>query len=414
MTDDTQVHDRIRDRIDMATTIEAILAAVEMDGAGPEQFHRVMVRFGLRHKLIEPIQSAWIYQAVQSTLELPDRFFIGHHFKLQEGVFATQLQRFTIQEHETGLRRSLDRLLQPANRLWKRAERLWSGHQRVTRSKYASLQGKQPRVSTSTTQEPSKGSKPSTAEGPRSTATETPITYSNEVAATETEVPDEDSSGRLKAERSIASDQTTERQAPAKKQESVETLNTEVPTPSKRTGKQPRSSPSNDTTADDVVTAEAGLQNPSKASMDEPAPNQSTKAGAVVGLEQEVKHQPQKASQDDQVPGSSSQDGAAAGAERDVEHEPDEASEAEPVEATGNETLAELKQGIARVTKRDKQLYLRQVEFEKEFCQLRQAKEKKTKDQVKLFNDVVEARMRLKQRRASMVKKLKETVASKA
>lgn len=64
-----------------------------MDGASQSQLHRVMFRFGVTHKLIDPPHRAWIHAAVLSELDLPDRFFIGHHFKLQESIFETSLKR---------------------------------------------------------------------------------------------------------------------------------------------------------------------------------------------------------------------------------------------------------------------------------------------------------------------------------
>ena len=379
LTDNTQVHDKVENRVNMATTVEAVFAAVQMDGAGQDQFHRVMARFGLQHKLLEPIQRAWIYQAVKSRMELPDRFFIGHHFKLQEGIFATQLKRFIIQEKEIGLRKRLDWLWKPANLLWKRVEGLWLGHPRRTRTKYGRLRRKQLPVSTPATQEPTEGFKP-LVEGPRPTATGTTITPSKNVATAETEMPDEDSPGRSKDERNVASDQTTEREAWAKKQEPVAESDTDKPTPSKRTKRQLRSSPSKDTTGDDVATTEAGLQDPNKASY--------------------------KASTDGLAPDLSGKYGAVADAELDVEHQLDEAFEAELIEAIEGESRKKMNLMKEKTKQMDAQFRMRQVEMENEFRQLRLARGTKTVDQKREFNELLEDRQRLKEHLQSINNKL--------
>lgn len=236
----------------MASTVEAIFAAVEMDGAGLEQLHKVMVRFGLQHKLVEPVQRAWIYHAVKSKLNLPDRFFIGHHLRLQEGIFETQVKRSTGQGEKT---RDHSRLLEGifenlmtrltarreeirsrgrAKRFWRRIKKSWGRIKCTSRKRVKKSWGRikwmlrKPRgnpeqklpanrqgpVRESATSSP-KIVKP-LAEGPPPTVTETIVAASKDVATSETDVLSKESLSRSEGDgRAAVPEKATDRDDPA-------------------------------------------------------------------------------------------------------------------------------------------------------------------------------------------------------
>ncbi|KAI3394988.1 hypothetical protein diail_1877 [Diaporthe ilicicola] len=117
--DECAIPSKVESRYNMASLVEAIFAAVHMDGASKSQLQKVMHRLGVGHKLLDPIHRTWIHNAVISQLNLPDRFFIGHQFRLQEAVFETSLKRTPLPEspppHLIGL----------AQGLWERFKRPW-------------------------------------------------------------------------------------------------------------------------------------------------------------------------------------------------------------------------------------------------------------------------------------------------
>jgi hypothetical protein len=111
----------------MATTIEALVAAVQMDGASQKEFLKVCARFGLQHKLLDPPERLWIHSPVESSLELPDGFFIGRHLKLQHVIFTTQLKRSSTWEKEREKEKEKEQfgLWRYANYFWRCTKRLW-------------------------------------------------------------------------------------------------------------------------------------------------------------------------------------------------------------------------------------------------------------------------------------------------
>lgn len=341
----------------MATTVEAIFAAVQMDGAGLEQFHKVMARFGLQHKLVEPVQRAWIYHAVKSKLSLPDRFFIGHHFRLQEGVFETQIKRSNAQREKT---RSRGR----SNSLWRRIKKSWTGiklmwlgpHGNHGKPEWILPAKRQRPVSESATRSP-KIVEP-LVEGPPPTVTGTTIAASKDVATSETNILSKESLRRFEGDRRAAARQgATDRDDPA---EATELSPPEVNTPSQPSKPQPQPVvPNEDTSADDSRTTASDSQDSNKASTDAPAPNPPAKDNAVSG------------------------------AEMDAERQPHEAPEAEPVEVTeAGDSPEKSKQLVKKLENRYKRLGAEVRKMELAFHELNLANKKKTPEQVREFNNL--------------------------
>ena len=291
LTDEPEVSKEIVKLYDMATTLEALAAAVYMDGASQEQCHKVYTRFGLQHRLLDPPERLWIWKMVRSRLNLPEKFFIGHHCKLQEGIFQTQLKHFPAQKkkNEAGL--------------WERAQWLWRRTKRL---------GQQT------------GSVDSLAERTQSAGTRTkdpPL----DVATSETEVIGEDSAGRCEdVEQTAAPERTADEMGLAKKREAEESTSaapertaderglakkreaeestSAAPTSSKPRRRRRRPAPSKeDTSTDDVGPAETGSENSSTASRNRPAPKTSSKDVAAAGVDMKVENQSHKTLEADLV-----------------------------------------------------------------------------------------------------------------
>lgn len=348
----------------MATTVEAVFAAVEMDGAGQEQLHKIMARFGVQHELLDPIQRAWIYKAVKSKLSLPDRFFIGHHFKLQQGIFDTQLLRHSIAQEEPGRVEkswtSIKHLCRSMRRIWLRPRKTPS----EPRKGSVRLRGQKGPVLGSA--KPSPGIVKPLAERPRPTGTGRVTTPSRDVATSKTDVPGEGSPGRSEDdERAAAPEQTTGREDPVKKHKAAELSSPEVPTPSQPREPEARKA---DTLADVVRTARHGSQDSKKASGDEPTTNPSRK------------------------------DDAATGAKLKVEHQPGKASGPEPLEATeAGDSQDDLEKTISRLKEKDERLLAKYREMVQAFAELRLAGKKKTAKQGEEYEKLVRRRKRIKE-----------------
>ncbi|POS74373.1 hypothetical protein DHEL01_v207238 [Diaporthe helianthi] len=124
--DECAISKEISKAYDMATTLEALIAAVDMDGASKAQVRKVCIRFGLEHKMFGPSERLWTWAQVSSKLRLPDKFFIGHHFRLQESIFETHLKRSPAPEkQDESPWTDAKRLLGRPKRLWRRVRRLW-------------------------------------------------------------------------------------------------------------------------------------------------------------------------------------------------------------------------------------------------------------------------------------------------
>lgn len=360
-----------------------MFAAMKMDGASQEQHHKVMDRFGLQHKLIDPIHRAWIHHAVKSTLGLPDRFFIGHHFKLQEGIFETQMKRRTAREQKIGSQ--------------VRVKGFWR--------KLAQLALK------SATRSPEIAEPP--AGGPRSTATETIITTGQDVATGETAKLSKESLGRLEDdERAAAPEQATDKEDPVQKHEAAESSPLAKPTPSRAPKEQPQPVlTKKGTSAGDRVQTGNGSQDSNKASRDKPAPDPSSKDGAATGAELAVAHQPHEASGAELVEATE-----AGNPQKSLEqkleelkkraeelktgktrmaqesHQPHEASGAEPVEAMDG--------GISQrsLDLTLKTLKAKYVKMEREFQKIRQAGKKVPPEQRLKLVELYKRRQRLRER----------------
>lgn len=373
MTDSTLVPNKVEKKYDMATTIEAVFAAVQMDGAGQEQLHKIMARFGLQHKLVDPIQRAWIYQAVKSRLGLPDRFFIGHHFKLQQAIFDTQLRQSTAQVPGGRVERSWGSI----KKLWRTMKWIWLPPRtmpKTPKKMSVRLRGQKGPVRGSVTRSPDIV-KP-LVEGPRPTGTKTIITPSKDVATSETKILDEESLGRFKGdERAAAPEQTTDREDPVKKHEAAESSPPEIPPPSQPRKPKARPVPPNgDALAADIGTTGTGSQDSKRASGDEPATGPSRNDDAAAGTEQEV----------------------------------EKASGPEPVEATeADDSPEETKRIIRELQDMDGELKAGQVAMEQSFRELRLARGKKSPKQQEEFAKLLQHRKLVKEQLSKLWKQLR-------
>lgn len=353
----------------MATTVEAVFAAVQMDGASQEQFHKILARFGLQHRLVDPIQRAWIYEAVKSTVALPNRFLIGHHFKLQQAIFDTQLRQFTAQgknSPEGRVKRSWGSIKE----LWRTMKWIWLPPRKTPEKPKkisVSQRGQKGPVLGPVTQSP-EIVRP-LAKGPRPRGTNTVITPSKDVATSETNILGEESLNRFEDdERAAAPEQATDTEDPVKKHEAAESSPLEVPTPS-QSGKPSarRVPPKRDTLADDKGTTGNGSQDSEKASRDETATDPSRNDDVAAGTEQEDEHQPRKAGP-----------------------EPVEATEAGDPQEETDRIIMELK-------KTSKELFARQQAMERSFRDLRLAGQKRPQEQLQEFAKLLEHRKLVKE-----------------
>lgn len=359
----------------MATTVEAIFAAVQMDGADLEQFHKVMARFGLQHQLVEPVQRAWIYNAVKSKLSLSDRFFIGHHFKLQEGVFETQMKRSTAQRQKT---RSQGR----ANSLWRRIKKSWTGIKLMWLGPRGN-HGKPERTLPAKRRKPlleSATRSPDIAEplleGPQPTVTGTIIAASKDVATSETIVLSKEPRSRSEGDRRAAVRQeATDKGNPAK---ATESSPPEV-NPSRPSKPQTQPFvPNGYTSGDDTRTTASDSRDSNKASTDAPAPNPPAKDNAVSG------------------------------AEMDAERQPHEAPEAELVEVMeAGDSREKLMKLVKKLGDRDKKLGAEQRQMELAFGELKLAGKKRTSEQGRELENLKFHRKRIAQRKSMLKEKLR-------
>ncbi|KAG6368324.1 hypothetical protein INS49_002529 [Diaporthe citri] len=359
--DECAIPNQVEDPYDMATTVEAVFAAVQMDGASQEQFRKIMARFGLQHELVEPIQRAWIYEAVKSVLRLPNHFFIGHHLKLQQAIFDTQLRQSTARGEKI-LGGRVMRSWGSIKKLWRTMKWIWLPPRKVPRKPKkisVSLRGQKAPVLRPVPRSPDIV-KP-LVEGARPTGAETIITPSKDVATSETNILGEKSlDGFEDDERAAAPEQTTDREHPVKKHEAAKSSPPEVPTPSQPRKPQARPvPPSGDALADDKGTTTNDSQDSKKASRDEPATN------------------------------SSRNDDAATGAELEVEHQPVEATEAGDSEETSKRVIA--------LKKEAKQLKAVQMKMEQVFRQLRSDGIRRTRKQSEEFVKLLQHRARVKE-----------------
>lgn len=359
----------------MATTVEAIFAAVQMDGADLEQFHKVMARFGLQHKLVEPVQRAWIYNAVKSKLSLSDRFFIGHHFKLQEGVFETQMNRSTAQGEKT---RSEGR----ANSLWRRIKKSWTGIKLMWLGPRGN-HGKPEWILPAERQKPLLESatrspnivKP-LVEEPPPTVTETNNAASKDVVATsETNILGKESLGRSEGDgRAAVPEEATDREDPVEKQEAIAELSPAEVNPSRPS--KPRTQPlvpNVDTSADDTRTTASNSRGSNKASKDAPAPNPPAKDNAVGGAEMDAERHPHEAPEADPV----------------------EVMEADDSPVDSPESLTKL---VEKLGKKYKRLGEEIREMERAFRDLNLANKKSTPEQRRELDNLKFHRKRIAQR----------------
>lgn len=280
----------------MATTVEALIAAVHMDGASQEQCRKIYTRFGLQHKLLGPLDRSWIWEVVRSRLDLPDKFFIGHHFKLQEGIFETKLKRLRAQKKEKiGIWGRAKRLWRRTRRLWRRTKRLWQPETKAEK-KRVSQPGPRRRLSRLATQRP-RSADPS-AKSPRSAATRT-TSPTLDVATSKTEVLPEDSTGRCENDGQVASpEQTIDRGDLAEKHGAAEESSPQLPTSSKPTKRRTGPARAEEDASSDVESAGTGSQGSNTASK-EKAARSSSKDVAATGAELKVEHQSTEPSETD-------------------------------------------------------------------------------------------------------------------
>lgn len=293
-TDESEVSKEIVRPYDMATTLEALIAAVHMDGASQEQCRKIYTRFGLQHKLVGPIDRSWIWKIVRSKMDLPEKFFIGHHFKLQEGIFETQLKRLPAQKEEgIGMWGRAKRLWRRTRRLWRRTKRLWQPEKKTEKKRVSQPRSRR-RVSRSATQLP-RSVDPS-AESTRSAATET-TSPTLDVATSEIEFAPEDSPGRCENDEQAASlEQTIDRVDLAETNGAAEVSSSQLPTSSRPTKRRTGPARPEEDTSNDVESAETGAQGSNTASKEEAA-SPSSKDVAATGVELKVEHQSHEVSE---------------------------------------------------------------------------------------------------------------------
>lgn len=337
----------------MASTVEAVFAAMQMDGAGQEQLHKVMARFGVQHKLVDPIQRAWIHHAVRSELNLPNRFFIGHHFRLQGTIFKTKLTR---PQGGTLPRKRGNKVWRRIKSSWKTIKRLWLGPRKNRQQptvRPASQQQRKPLALKSTTRSPNVVK--ALAGESRSTATKTVNTPCKNVATGETTILSKESLGRFEDdEQAAALEQATEKEDPVQKHGAAEVSPPAKPTPARTPKPQPKPALAKGaTSADDRVKTGNASQDSNKACRDKPASEPSSKDDAATGVELGVAHQPHEASEAEPVKATKASNPQITLEQRlnelkkkveelkagqrsvaEASHQPHEASGAEPVEAT--------------------------------------------------------------------------------
>ena len=84
--DELTVPESTKNSYAMASTVEAILGAVHLDG-GEDALSRVMGRLGITHRLFDSPERAWVHEPVRSRRNLPARFFLGHQWNMQKLLF---------------------------------------------------------------------------------------------------------------------------------------------------------------------------------------------------------------------------------------------------------------------------------------------------------------------------------------
>lgn len=294
----------------MASTVEALIAAVQMDGAGQEQVNRVMVRFGLEHRLLDPIQRLWIHQAVKSKLSLPDRFFVGHHLRLQKDIFETHLMRPTVKGRK---RRQPGRV----RGLWESVKKLWRGPVTKPRPKHPRLQTR-PQVVFRSSAQPKEVVKP-LMEGPRPTATKNLSPPTKDVAPSQPMILGEHSAGRSEGSKPAAApEQTASREDPVEAHKAAEESPSEAPKPSQPPKRRPGPAlPKADTAADDDRVPDTSSPSSNKAGKDQKAAD-SSKRNSTTSTEKKVSN---GASKDQTAAISSNQNDETTGTEKKVLNE---------------------------------------------------------------------------------------------
>lgn len=276
-TDGPEVSKDIVRPYDMATTIEALIAAVDMDGADQHQIRKVCTRFGIEHKRLEPMGRLWVWEIVRSKLDLPEKFFIGHHLKLQEGVFETQLNRSPARKKQE---------IWP----WCRARRLW----RLTRQLWQPP--KEPETKPSSRKKPKRlASRPTThpplkavpaAKGSQSTVRITTPPVDEPI--NKAELPVEDSVAHQEDnEKATAPEAMTDTPNLAERHGVAESSTTKAFASSKRTKKQPQPVLAAGISVNNTEPTETGSQDSNTASNygAEPTPSGAATTGTEKNVE---------------------------------------------------------------------------------------------------------------------------------
>lgn len=274
---------------DMATTLEALIAAVDMDGASHHQVRKVCIRFGIEHKRLGPAERSWIWEMVRSELRLPDRFFIGHHLRLQEGVFETQLNRAPARKKQE---------IWPwrcARRLWRLTRQLWQPR-KEDQTKPDSKKRLRKLASRSAPQPP--GKVVPLAKRSRSAATTTITNPPVDESISMNEFLVEGSVGHQEEDKkSAAPGKMTDTESLAERHGVAESPTTEAPAHSRPAGRQTRSLLEESTSGDDPEPAETRSQDSNTTFNDEKAPTSSSVA--TIGTEKPVEHSAESATEDD-------------------------------------------------------------------------------------------------------------------
>lgn len=317
--DECAISKEITKEYDMATTIEALIAAVDEDGASQQQVSKLCTRFGLEHKLVEPAGRSWIWEMVSSKLDLPDKFFIGHHLELQECIFETQLRRLRPPKKKQiwlwGRAERLwgraERLCGRAERFWGRAKRLWQPRkvtkEELCHQKEAKRQKKAKRLASQLATRPP-GSVVPLARRSQSAATKATGPPSDE-STSKIKLLVEDSVGHHEENEKIAapeettedggkvaaSGKTTDTENLAERHDVTKSSTSKTPTSPKPTRRQPRPVLLEEATpASDAEPAETGSQGSTTASNNEAEPPPS--GVAATGAEEHVEHPADEAS----------------------------------------------------------------------------------------------------------------------
>ncbi|KAG8163627.1 hypothetical protein KVR01_006924 [Diaporthe batatas] len=266
---------------DMATTLEALIAAVDVDGASEAQVQRIYTRFGIKHRLLEPAERSWIWRIVKSQMILPDKFFIGHHFELLEGILETQLKHsHSKRSHSKRLpaRKKQDTWLWGhAKRLWTRTKRLWQPS-KAAQTERTHLKKKLKRVASRSALQPS-GMAAARALAKRSQIAARTTNPPEEEFTNKTELVFDDSISHHEiTAKAAATEKTTDTEKSVERHEVAESSTAKASTLSKPTKRQPQTVLADGTSVCNTDQAETGSQAPDTASSDRGAPTPSSVA----------------------------------------------------------------------------------------------------------------------------------------